>query len=63
MTPIQLVERVSDRGCAVRLIDGILAHLYYKNDNTAFCALDNVRAYLVNESHKDLIDARKNWTL
>ena len=63
MTPIQLVERVANRGCAVRLIDGILAQLYYKNDITAFCALDNVRTYLVNESHKDLVDARKNWTL
>lgn len=63
MTSIQLVERVSDRGYAIRLIDGVLAHLYYTNNNEAFCALDNVRAYLVNESHKDLVDARKNWTL
>ena len=61
MTAIQLVERVSERGYAVRLLDGLLASVYYAHDAEAFIALNSARAYLISESHSDLENARENW--
>ena len=45
----------------MRLIDAALARLYSSGETDSFIALDNVRAYLIAESHKDLTEAKRRW--
>ena len=61
MTAIDLIRQVSERGDAIRLINDVLARLYWSNKINSFIALDNVRAYLIAESHKDLTEAKQTW--
>ena len=68
MTNVQIAERVSQRGDAIRLIEGILAGIYWgrnvKLDRKvkSFIALDNVRAYLIKEQRKDLNEMKPTMT-